>query len=73
MKRDWKGARTYRLRQTTIKNIETHAERLECWQSDLVDLILERGLEEIAMGRWAFNQMPVKFELGWSDSESASS
>ena len=47
MKEDFRGARTYRLKESTIKQINQAAVRYECWQSDLVDLLLQRALTEL--------------------------
>lgn len=52
VKEDFRGARTYRLKESTIKQINQAAVRYECWQSDLVDLLLQRALTELEQGRW---------------------
>ena len=72
MKKDAIGARTYRLSGDTIKRLNLLTARLETWQSDLVDLLLQRSLDEIESGNWQLDQRPVKFELDWAQSATAS-
>ena len=65
VKKDWRGARTYRLRTQTIERVDAQTKRLECWQSDLVDLLLERALGELESGNWELQKRPIAYELSW--------
>lgn len=57
--------RTYRLSPETIEQIEALAKDLNSWPSPLVDMILQRGLAEIASGNWKPVLRPVKYVTEW--------
>ena len=60
-----KKARTYRLDASTVERIEQLCNELQAYPSPLIDMLLQRALDEIEAGRWTFNQVPVKYLLKW--------
>ena len=57
--------RTYRLRKKTVDRLEQLAKKQQAWPSPLIDLLLNRALDEIEAGHWALNKTPVKFKATW--------
>ncbi|MCB0143200.1 MAG: hypothetical protein KDE50_25095 [Caldilineaceae bacterium] len=60
-----KITRTYRLDASTVERIERLCNELQAFPSPLIDMILQRALDEVEAGRWAFGQVPVKFKIKW--------
>lgn len=67
MKRDFRGARTYRLQPTTIERVDRQTAALGCRQSDLVDLLLQRALEQVESGIWPMDRTATAFDVAWSE------
>ena len=57
--------RTYRLNEATVRRLERLAKQQEAWPSPLLDLLLNRALDEIEAGRWPLNKTPVKYKTTW--------
>lgn len=60
-----KIARTYRIDKTTAKRLKALAEQMQSFESPLVDLLLQRALDEIEAGHWPLFKEPVKFIAKW--------
>lgn len=71
MRKDWRGARTFRLRQETISRLDELTKKFETYSSDIVDQVLEMGLDEIDSGRWVIDARPVKYEVNLIQAASA--
>jgi len=62
---DNKLARTYRLEPATVRRLKTLAEQVQAFESPLVDMLLQRALEEVEAGRWPLRKEPVKYVVRW--------
>lgn len=60
-----KVARTYRIEKTTAQRIKTLADQLQAFESPLVDMLMQRALDEVEAGRWPLRKEPVKFVVKW--------
>ena len=58
--------RTWSIERSTAEKINDLATELECFPSDLVDLLLTRGLAAIESGEWPLQRVPVKFRIDWA-------
>lgn len=58
-----KVARTWDIAPDVAADVRTWADRLGCWDSDLVGTLLTFGLAELAAGRLVIQRTPVLFEL----------
>ena len=57
--------RTWNVDRATAERLNVLAAELECFPSDLVDLLLQRGLAAIESGEWPLQRVPVKYEVKW--------
>ena len=57
--------RTWSVTEATAARIKQLALEIECWDSHLVEMILQRGLDAIEAGQWPLRKVPVKFEIKW--------
>ena len=62
---DKKITRTYRLDASTVERIERLCNEQQAYPSPLINMLLQRALDEIEAGRWAFGKVPVKFKIKW--------
>lgn len=53
------------MSQETIERIQRNAQRLECYPSTLVDLLLKRALDELEKGNWQLKRQPVIYRIDW--------
>jgi len=60
-----KVVRTYRLSKSTLERLEALAEQQAAWPSPLVDLLLQRALDEIEVGCWTLQRTPTRYEHHW--------
>ena len=60
-----KVARTYQIEKQTIERIAEYANQVNCYPSDLVCLLLERGLNELESGKWQLKREVVKYRIQW--------
>lgn len=63
--REHKVTRTYRLEQKTVEKIDRLATQLQCHQSPLIDMLLQRALEQVEAGNWVARQEPIKYVVKW--------
>ena len=57
--------RTWNVDRATAERLNDLAAEMECFPSDLVDLLLTRGLAAIESGEWPLQRVPVKYEVKW--------
>ena len=57
--------RTWNVDRATAERLNDLAAEMECFPSDLVDLLLQRGLAAIESGEWPLQRVPVKYEVKW--------
>lgn len=60
-----KKPRTFQLKQDTSRRIDEQCQKYDMWGSNLVDLILQRGLTEMEEGRWKLKRRPIKYKAEW--------
>ena len=60
-----KVARTYRIDRKTARRIKALSAQLQSFESPLIDMLLQRALDEVEAGRWPLHQEPVKFIAKW--------
>lgn len=60
-----KLARTYRIDKATAQRLKALAEQLQAFESPLVDMLLQRALDEVEAGRWPLRKEPVKYVVKW--------
>lgn len=60
-----KVARTYRISKATAARLKALAETLEAFESPLVEMLLQRALDEVEAGRWPLRKRPVKYVVEW--------
>ncbi len=60
-----KKARTFQLRMDTCRRIDEQSRLYELYGSELVDLILRRGLEAMENGTWILKRKPIKYKGEW--------
>ena len=63
--REQHTVRTWTVSVATAERIKQLAAETEAWDSHLVDMILQRGLDAIESGEWSLRRVPVKFEICW--------
>lgn len=61
--------RTYSFKTETVERIALHAKRIGCYPGPLVELLLNRAIDEVESGGWTIGRKPVVFEVGWEDQE----
>ena len=59
----WQRTRTYRLTPQTIDRLDRLAKETGVWQSQLVDGLLDMGLDYVEMGRWEIGTRPGRPEM----------
>lgn len=57
--------RTYQLSPAIVERIGAMADSLNVWPSTLVNILLERGLEEVDEGRWQLGAEPAAYRAVW--------
>ena len=57
--------RTWNVDRATAERLNVLAAEMECFPSDLVNLLLQRGLAAIESGEWPLQRVPVKYEVKW--------
>ena len=57
--------RTWNVDRATAERLNVLAAEMECFPSDLVDLLLTSGLAAIESGEWPLQRVPVKYEVKW--------
>jgi len=62
-------ARTWRVATSTSERINKLASTLECYPSDLVDLLLTRALDAVERDQWPIERRPYKFTLHWGEGD----
>lgn len=62
---DNKVTRTYRLDPQTVERIDELAAQLQCHQSPLIDMLLQRALEQVESGHWIARKEPIKYVVKW--------
>lgn len=60
-----KIARTYQLNRETVEQIDKLAAQLQCHQSPLIDMLLQRALEQVESGKWVARKEPIKYVVKW--------
>jgi predicted transcriptional regulator len=60
-----KKARTFQLSEQVSRRLDELSLVHGLWGSELCDLILRRGLEEMEAGRWQLKKKPIKFKGSW--------
>lgn len=60
-------ARTWRVSTDTARRLKEMATELECYDSVLVDMLLQRALSAVAAGQWVITRKPYKFTLHWGE------
>ena len=63
-------ARTWQIDRATSEAINALASGLETWPSDLVNMLLQRGLDALGSGQWSIERRPIKYLLTWGQEES---
>lgn len=58
-------ARTWQIDRSVSEDVNRLADELECYPSDLVNMLLQRGLDALAAGQWAIERKPIKYSLQW--------
>ena len=57
--------RTWNVDRATAERLNDLAAEMQCFPSDLVNLLLQRGLAAIESGEWPLQRVPVKYEVKW--------
>jgi hypothetical protein len=60
-----KKARTFQLSEQVSRRLDEQARVHGLWGSELCELILRRGLEEMEAGRWLLKKRAIKFKAEW--------
>ena len=60
-------ARTWRVSTDTASRLKEMATDLECYDSVLVDMLLQRALTAVAAGQWVITRKPVKYVISWDE------
>ncbi len=55
--------RTYTIRIATVDRLDTLADELNLWQSDLVDYLLASALQDVESGRKVVKTTPIKWGI----------
>lgn len=64
-------ARTWQISRSTSGDVNRLANELECYPSDLVDLLLRRALVNVDRGVWEIERKPYKYTLHWGQGGSS--
>lgn len=62
---DTKKPRTFQLKTDISRRLDAQCKEHALWGSDLVNLILRRGLEEMEAGNWQLKKRAIKFKGEW--------
>lgn len=60
-----KLARTYRISKETLQRLEQLVTKHQTYPSPLVDMLLQRALDEVEAGNWQLHREPVKYVTKW--------
>lgn len=63
-------ARTWQIDRETSTDINRLADQLECFPSDLVNMLLSRAIDAVESGQWPIERKPVKYSLHWGQGAS---
>lgn len=58
-------ARTWQGDRQTSEAVNRLADELQCYPSDLVNMMLTRSLEAIESGEWPIEKRPIRYSLHW--------
>ena len=58
--------RTWNVDRATAERLNVLSAEMQCFPSDLVNLLLQRGLAAIESGEWPLQRVPVKFRIDWA-------
>lgn len=58
-------ARTWQIDKSVSEDINRLATELECYPSDLVNMLLQRGVDALQNGEWTITRTPYKYTLHW--------
>ena len=58
--------RTWVVSTVVAEKVNVLAAEMQCFPSDLVNLLLQRGLAAIESGEWPLQRVPVKFRIDWA-------
>lgn len=64
-------ARTWQIDRGVSEDINRLAAELECFPSDLVNMLLSRAIDAIETGQWVVQRKPVKYSLHWGQDPSS--
>lgn len=60
-------SRTYVLPEDTAERCKALAGEVGCNVSHVVEMLLEKALEEVTSGRWKVQSIPVRFKMRLTD------
>lgn len=63
-------ARTWQIDRGVSQAVNTCADELECYPSDLVNFLLQRALSAVESGEWRIDRTPIKYSLHWGQGAS---
>lgn len=64
-------ARTWQVDRSTSDDINRLAAELECYPSDLVNMLLARAIKALESGQWSIDRLPIKYLLIWGQEASS--
>lgn len=64
-------ARTWQIDRSTSEEINRLADQLECYPSDLVNMLLIRAINAVESGQWSIERRPYKYSLHWGQDSSS--
>lgn len=63
-------ARTWQVDRGVSADINRLADELECYPSDLVNMLLSRAIDAVESGEWPIERKPYKYLLIWGQGAS---
>lgn len=63
-------ARTWQIDRETSAAINALADELECFPSDLVNMLLSRAIDAVESEQWPIERRPYKYTLHWGQGAS---